>query len=217
MADMTAIKVGQLRQEFEAVPQSSRDDHRSFSIRVWRSLSWLERAESASDPDSTFIFYWIAFNAIYGRLEESGLIASDRAAWQGFLADVVKADQRGRITDLLWADQRDVMSLVDNQYLFRPFWLDKPDADDRLARTRRRILKEFQNGGTVAILQETFERLYVLRSQIFHGAATAESRLNRDAVERGARLLGLIVSLIVKTVIEKGPEYDWGEICFPPC
>ena len=133
------------------------------------------------------------------------------------LADIVKADQQGRIAAFLRECQIDVMDLVDNRYLFKPFWLGLPDADNRLAQQRRRILRELQVGGTTAILQELFERLYVLRSQIFHGAATAESKLNRDAVERGARTLGPLVSLIVQTVIEAGAETDWGDICFPPC
>lgn len=33
-------------------------------VRIHRALSWLERAEKESkDPDATFIFLWIAFNA----------------------------------------------------------------------------------------------------------------------------------------------------------
>ena len=216
MGKTTTVSGQELRRQFLAIPKASRAAHQCFSIRAWRALSWLERAELATDPDTSFIFHWIAFNAIYGRLEEDGVAARDHATWQGFLADIVKADQQGRIAAFLRECQIDVMDLVDNRYLFKPFWLGLPDADNRLAQQRRRILRELQVGGTTAILQELFERLYVLRSQIFHGAATAESKLNRDAVGRGARVLGPLVSLIVKAVIEAGPETDWGELCFPP-
>ncbi|WOA30142.1 HEPN domain-containing protein [Alloalcanivorax xenomutans] len=37
----------------------------NLSLRVHRALSWLDRAEQEADPDSRFIFLWIAFNAAY--------------------------------------------------------------------------------------------------------------------------------------------------------
>ena len=39
--------------------------HPNLSLRVHRSLSWLQRAEQAEDLDGQFIFLWIAFNAAY--------------------------------------------------------------------------------------------------------------------------------------------------------
>ena len=36
------------------------------SIRIHRSLSWINRAEQEkNDLDSSFIFYWIAFNIMF--------------------------------------------------------------------------------------------------------------------------------------------------------
>ena len=37
----------------------------NLGLRVHRALSWLNRAEQEADPDSRFIFLWIAFNAAY--------------------------------------------------------------------------------------------------------------------------------------------------------
>lgn len=39
--------------------------HENLTLRVHRSLSWLNRAEQAEDLDGQFIFLWIAFNAAY--------------------------------------------------------------------------------------------------------------------------------------------------------
>ena len=37
-----------------------------LQLRIHRALSWIGRAErEAGDDDAAFIFYWIAFNAIY--------------------------------------------------------------------------------------------------------------------------------------------------------
>ena len=47
--------------------RSKRDNYTDdFSIRIHRSLSWVNRAEKQDeDLDARFIFYWIAFNATY--------------------------------------------------------------------------------------------------------------------------------------------------------
>ena len=63
-----------LREAFRKISKSQRDANQPFSIRVWRAISWLERAESfdASDPEGRFISTWIGFNALYGRLDDEG-------------------------------------------------------------------------------------------------------------------------------------------------
>ena len=47
-----------------------------LNLRLRRVLSWVGRAENeykAPDFDAAFIFYWIAFNAMYGRLGTSSV------------------------------------------------------------------------------------------------------------------------------------------------
>ena len=47
-----------------------------LNLRLRRVLSWLGRAEKeyrASDFDAAFIFYWIAFNAMYEQLGTSSV------------------------------------------------------------------------------------------------------------------------------------------------
>ncbi|WP_235901634.1 HEPN domain-containing protein [Alcanivorax sediminis] len=39
----------------------------NLGLRVHRALSWFNRAEQEADPDSRFIFLWIAFNAGYAK------------------------------------------------------------------------------------------------------------------------------------------------------
>ena len=34
-----------LRVRFRDIPREIRDEHQDFAIRVWRGISWLERAE----------------------------------------------------------------------------------------------------------------------------------------------------------------------------
>jgi len=209
-----------LRERFRAIPQGERDAHQAFSIRVWRVLSWLERSDAvaeAEDLESRFIFLWIAFNALYGRLGSGGKVAGDRGSWQALIAQVIQHDGRDALGRLLKELQGDVLSLVDCEFLFKPFWMGRSGVDRGLRRARRRVLRAYtEPRGTVIILQEVFERLYVLRQQVFHGAATAGSRLNRQTLARGTALLAALVPQMLAVVIEAGPGVDWGPICYPP-
>ena len=219
MSDTERDRASQLRQRFREIPQDLRDANQPFSVRVWRGLSWLERAEKAAlaqDNDSQFIFLWIAFNAVYGCLEDCGQSAPDRATWQGFLADIVRADSESRLAAILWDEQLAVLRLVENRYLFRPFWLGQADAEEKLKRSRQMTIQAYNNRQTLAVLQELFERLYVMRQQVFHGAATSGSKLNRRYLELSTRLMALIVPAMIRIMIDAGPKVDWGAVCFPP-
>ena len=207
---------GALRKRFRAIPKADREAEQAFSVRVWRGLSWLERAEKAADVEGQFISLWIAFNAIYGHMQGDGMNAPDHGSWQAFLAGIVKADGEDRLGQIMWADQRYILRLVDNQYLFRPFWLGQADADEKLARSRRNVMVHLQNRSTVGVFQELFERLYVLRQQVFHGAATSGSKLNRSYLKAGAGLMSKIIPAMIEVMVAAGPETDWGDICFPP-
>jgi len=205
-----------LRNQFRAIPKEARDAHQDFSIRVWRGLSWLERGEKAEDFEGRFISLWIAFNSIYGHLDEDGRDARDRASWQTFLARLVKEDAEGALGRIVRERQAGILRLIDNQFLFKPFWLGLPDAAEKLRRSVRRCLKCYNDGSTLAVLQELFERLYVMRTQVFHGAATSGSKLNRPTLERSTGVLAALVPEMVRIIISAGPAVDWGEVCFPP-
>lgn len=92
-----------LREALRKLPKTQRDANQGFSIRVWRAISWLERAESfdASDPEGRFISTWIGFNALYGRLDDGGKPWGDRESWGAFLAQVSRLDHESRIRRIL--------------------------------------------------------------------------------------------------------------------
>ena len=216
MSDAGPAKAETLRSRFRAIPKEDRDAHQPFSIRVWRGLSWLERGEKAEDLEGRFISLWIAFNSIYGHLDEDGRDARDRASWQTFLARLVKEDAEGALGRIVRERQAGILRLIDNQFLFKPFWLGLPDAAEKLRRSVRRCLKCYNDGSTLAVLQELFERLYVMRTQVFHGAATSGSKLNRPTLERSTGVLAALVPEMVRIIISAGPAVDCGEVCFPP-
>ena len=66
------------------------------------------------------------------------------------------------------------------------------------------------------ILERVLQRLYFLRCQLVHGAATYGGALNRTAVKRCGMMLGHVVPAMLLVIIDHGVEEDWGELCYPP-
>ena len=64
-----------------------RDNHHvNLTLRVHRSLSWLQRAEQADDPDGRFVFLWIAFNAAYATDIDENYRLSEQETFRAFCA-----------------------------------------------------------------------------------------------------------------------------------
>lgn len=209
-----------LRKQYRAIPKEQLDANQAFAIRIWRGLSWLERAEQATDADEKFIALWIAFNAIYGRADGYGTDPNgrpgDRATWQSFLAEIVRRDGNDLLGDLVRRNQTSVLRMIQNKYLFRPFWDRRPGAESILKKSSAAALMSLANQMTTGVVEELFERLYVLRAQVFHGAATRGSKLNRGNLRNGAELLSKLIPAMIAIMMEAGPTENWGEVCFPP-
>ena len=59
-----------------------------------------------------------------------------------------------------------------------------------------------------------FDRLYVLRNQLLHGAATWNSGANREQVRDGAAILGRLIPEVLEIMLGNH-DADWGEIRYP--
>lgn len=189
-------------------------------MRLHRAISWLKRAEAeAKDDDARFIFLWIAFNAAYAH--ELGLEQTGREALRAFLKKLVAADS-GRTLHKVVFEQftGPVRLLIDNKFVFEPFWraLREHDASnawgERFYRDKNAALKAVVSADTVTVLGVVFDRLYVLRNQLVHGGATWGSSVNRAQVHDGANLLATLLPTIVSLMLDH-PELDFGEVSYP--
>ena len=78
--------------------RQERDDYpEDLILRVHRALSWLDRAEQESDPDSRFIFLWIAFNAAYASEIDDRQGLSEQATFNAFLEKLHTLDKSQRL------------------------------------------------------------------------------------------------------------------------
>jgi len=114
-----SITAAALREAYRLIPKETRVENQSFSIRVWRALSWLERAESVEtlDHEGRFISFWISFNALYGRIDEDGQPWGDREAWNAFLSCIWRIDHEHAISKAMGKRQIQILRLIGNEFL----------------------------------------------------------------------------------------------------
>ena len=66
------------------------------------------------------------------------------------------------------------------------------------------------------VLDELIQRIYLVRCQLVHGAATHDSSLNRETVRRCATMLNHLLFSIVSVITDHGISENWDDLCYPP-
>ena len=78
------------------------------------------------------------------------------------------------------------------------------------------------SGNVLDILEELFDRLYVLRNQLIHGGATWQGSVNRSQVQDGAAIMAFLVPHFINLMLDNPaaawgiPPYAAGTILLPP-
>ena len=195
---------------------------RGVDIRIHRALSWLQAAEGAGDTEEAFIFLWIAFNAIYAREFDPGSELSEKDAFKDFLHQLIRLDAEGMLYDVIWHNYSGKIRLfIDNQYVSRHFWshqnglLTEAEWEKGFESSKRAAQRALAKKDTFVFSSILFDRLYMLRNQLFHGGATWHGKINRAQIRDGARILQSMIPVIIHLVLEN-PNESWGEPCFPP-
>lgn len=212
---------------FSALKDKQRTIRASFpetmGLRVHRAISWIGRAETCGDDnDARFIFLWIAFNAAYADEREfQSIPLGERAAFLDFFERLTALDTDRRIYKAVW--QRfsgPVRLLLDNRYVFNPFWQHHngidgfEDWEERFRSSARSFAQAFQAGDSAKVLSFVFDRLYVLRNQLVHGGSTWNSGVNRKQVRDGANILAFLMPVFVDLMMDN-PGNDWGKPFYP--
>lgn len=194
--------------------------NKNHAVRLHRAISWLKCAEtySESDDDVAIITVWVSFNACYA-IDEGLADLYEKEKFGRFSFQVCELDEGNNIYNLLWVKfGQFVRLLLDNQYIYAPFWRDVKTGEDswqeQFSKSNRRALSALKRHDTPKLLEIVLDRLYVLRNQLVHGGATYNSYVNRDQVRDGKNLLLHLMPIIIEIMMEH-TEVDWGEIYFP--
>jgi len=191
------------------------------NIRFHRSCSWMQRGEQVDDQkdlDLSLLSYWVAFNTLYGQWDD-GLQepVPDRICWRHFLDRMLDLDSGQIIGDCLMTNRPLVMSIFDDQYLSHYFWKDPTDQRARQSKKAKFDAQTwYLEGNWTLILDCLIDRIYLLRCQLVHGAATYNSSLNRIAIRRCSQMMNHLLRAFLLVWIERGSEEDWGIMCYPP-
>jgi len=195
--------------------------HENLTLRVHRSLSWLNRAEQAEDLDGQFIFLWIAFNAAYATEIDEQLRLSQQETFKAFLGKLCHLDQQHSLEKLVWqAFPGNIRVLLDNPYVFQSFWdyqNGKLSHDQWLSRFnagKQRAKNALGSRDTASVLAVVFSRLYTLRNQLMHGGATWNGQVNRAQLRDCVAILGQLVPLVIEIMLDN-PHTLWGDACYP--
>ncbi|MCY3543459.1 MAG: HEPN domain-containing protein [Chloroflexi bacterium] len=223
----TGIPNGSQFDSLKAKHRLIRASHsQDLALRIHRALSWLERAEIAGrlepqDADSVFLFHWISFNAAYAEETPESYDSDERSAFQDYFARIIELDSDSLIFNAIWEQfAGPIRMLLDNRYVFQPFWKHHNGAagyDDwerRFEASKSKIRSALGMQDTVTILSTLFDRLYVLRNQLLHGGATWNSSVNRQQVEDGARIMAFLAPVFIE-IMMNNPQMDWGKPYYP--
>lgn len=207
----------QLKRRLKGIKENMPETH---AIRLHRAISWLQCAENnKEDFDIQFISLWIAFNACYAAPLDKEYTGTEKERFGNFLVQLIALDEEKRFYNLLWNKfSTTVRLLLENQYVFKPFWdfqrgeikVWKPQYD----KSYKDCMKYLSKGQVVELLEVVLDRLYTLRNQLMHGGATYKSKVNREQMKQGCAMLQLMICMMIEIMLNNAGE-DWGGINYP--
>ncbi len=197
-----------------------------FDRRIERARTWIKRAvDEPNDLDTQVIFYWVAFNALYGAEPVAPVTEANKATKQfdAFFQKIANCDSDLRLQKEIWGPLVEpICRLMRNKYVFSPFWKFHYGKIRRasiwkkhLDESNRTFWGAWHKQNVRLVLSGVFERLYVLRNQLMHGGARWNSALNRSQVRQGTEILSALVPAFLK-VMDGCSRRDWGQLAFPP-
>jgi hypothetical protein len=202
----------------EALREIRNDLDKNHAIRLHRAISWLICAEeyNTNDDDICFIALWISFNSCY-ETEKNNSQFDTRTQFNEFTQKLCKLDKEDIIYKLLWAKYSQfVRQLIDNQFVFSPFWKSQKEINSdwkaSFEQSKKLAMRALANNETALLLSIVLDRLYVLRNQMLHGGATYKSNVNRSQVKDGKNLMLELMPIFIQIMFL---DDDWGDISYP--
>ncbi len=177
-------------------------------IRVHRSLTWMERAETraANEADTALIEWWAALSALFTRLSTvTGQPLAEREAAASFARQLCSWDRDATL--------QSVLARLQDQTL--PIWQD-PYLTRALCAAPSRSVVEALPTDPALFLGGLLERVGLSVRQLAIGAAAYGGSQNRQSVERSIRVLSMFLPVALEVITEHGYIDDWGSLCSPP-
>ncbi len=134
-----------------------------------------------------------------------------------FLTKVLQLDMDGYLGEMLVTHQALVLTLAEDEYLAGFFWKEPSAKNRQSARNlKHRVRSWYGEQNWTLVLDHLLEKIYLLRCQLIHGAATYGGKLNRVALKRSVQMLWHLLPACLLVYIDHGADQDWGLLCYPP-
>ncbi|MCB1615638.1 MAG: hypothetical protein KDI30_06465, partial [Pseudomonadales bacterium] len=142
-----------------------------------------------------------------------------RKSFKQFIQQLVELDSDRHFYNCLWKNYSGfVRSLIENRFVFSPFWgshyAGNHDWEDSYERSKKAAFNALANERVSVLLEIVLDRLYVLRNQLMHGGATYQSQVNRSQVKDGCRMMTELLPVII-TIMMQHADKGWGQIYYP--
>ena len=164
----------------------------NLSLRVHRSLSWLQCAEQQENEDARFVFLWIAFNASYAHEIDNRQQFKERRVLLNFFKLLLDVDHGTLLYDVVWKEfQSSIRVLISNHYVFQKYWdfqnlkISEQEWRDAFEASKVTANRALGRMDTMKVMAIVFDRLYTLRNQLIHGGATWNGSVNREQIRDG--------------------------------
>ena len=198
------------------------DEYEEIRTRIHRGISWLKCANTCyQDDDQFYIFSWIAFNAMYGAMDTDA--STERDQHKTFFKNIIACDFEKKVCNILCDNLKPkIMILVKNKYIYAPFWYNEQGLEDyeNWQEGFKKSKKDIQAAllgktSPIFILSVIFDRMYVLRNQILHGAATYQGNINRPQIKSARILIQALLPIFIEIVLTN-EDTNWGQINYKP-
>lgn len=198
---------------------AQRQDHPTV-IRVHRCCSWMQRIEQQNLPpadEAALIFRWIALNALYGQWnEERKEPIGDRSRLANFVDEIIALDESKHVIRCLEQHKKLVLKIMEDEYLAVTYWEQLTDEAALRAKKTKEMQRYYREEKLFSMFMRPLERIYLMRCQLVHGAATAGGKLNRTSLRRCNMMLDHLLPAVLLVIIDHGADADWGGLCYPP-
>ena len=174
--------------------------------------------DQKDDSDLALVSLWIAFNSLYGQWDRIRREpCQDRECWRTFVDRILVLDANDLIVATLLEHKRLAMSLFEDDCLTTTYWRDPSRQGNGHAKRMRNSAQGWYLAEQwTMLLDELLDRVYLMRCQLVHGAATYGGKLNRTSLRHCVCMLGHLLTVFLLVWIEGGADQDWGTMCYPP-
>lgn len=208
-----------LKQRQRAIRDTFSD---GLGLRLHRALSRFDRAAREEDPDSQFVFLWIAFNAAYAADIDQRYALAEQGAFNAFIRKIIDLDKEQLLQNIVWhAYPKSIRTLLDNEFIFMPFWeyqrgnKTKEEWESDFFNAKQIANSALASHNTSLVLSIVMGRIYVLRNQLVHGGATWNSSVNRHQVRDCVAIMKVVVPAIIEIMMNSA-DANWDQANFPP-